>query len=75
MKTRKSPIEIAFYLINRFNAFTLFAVNILDKLAFPVFAFLIVLRISGVAVFPWLVILLPVLLSVVAFSMFREDLK
>ena len=75
MKTRKSPIEIVFYLINRFNAFTLFAVNVLDKLAFPVFAFLIVLRISGVAVFPWLVILLPVLLSVVAFSMFREDLK
>lgn len=75
MKTRKNPIEIVFYLINRFNAFTLFAVNILDKLAFPVFAFLIVLRISGVAVFPWLVILLPVLLSVVAFSMFREDLK
>lgn len=75
MKTRKSPIEIVFYLINRFNAFTLFAVNVLDKLAFPVFAFLIVLRISGVAVFPWLVILLPVLLSVVAFSMFREELK
>lgn len=75
MKTRKNPIEIVFYLINRFNAFTLFAVNILDKLAFPVFAFLIVLRISGVAVFPWLVILLPVLLSVVAFSMFHEELK
>lgn len=75
MKTRKNPVEIVFYLINRFNAFTLFAVNILDKLAFPVFAFLIVLRISGVAVFPWLVILLPVLLSVVAFSMFREELK
>lgn len=75
MKTRKNPIEIVFYLINRFNAFTLFAVNILDKLAFPVFAFLIVLRISGVAVFPWLVILLPVLLSVVAFSMFRDELK
>ena len=75
MKTRKNPVEIVFYLINRFNAFTLFAVNILDKLAFPVFAFLIVLRISGVAVFPSLVILLPVLLSVVAFSMFREELK
>lgn len=75
MKTRKNPIEIVFYLINKFNAFTLFAVNILDKLAFPVFAFLIVLRISGVAVFPWLVILLPVLLSIVAFSMFREELK
>lgn len=75
MKTRKNPVEIVFYLINRFNAFTLFAVNILDKLAFPVFAFLIVLRISGVVVFPWLVILLPVLLSVVAFSMFREELK